>query len=153
MPRHPKQSEYERNAANRHALRIQAAMFGWTKLDALDTFLTSEGEIIVIDKELNRYAATAEATKLLAPVEAQAAIVAPADTSTGEIGPRWQKLLPAIHKVTAPGGTLDLTTRNRGEVLSNLEQLAASVLRVVEALRAHTGPDWREAIGIIEDDS
>lgn len=153
MARHPKQNEYERNAANRHALRIQAAMFGWTKLDALASFLTPDGEVIVIDKDLNRYAATAEAEQLVAPVVAEAAIVTPADIPLDEVGPRWQKLLSAIHKVSAPGGTIDLSARERGEALTNLEQLGASVLRVIQALRETTGPDWREAIGLTESES
>ena len=148
MARHPKQNEYERNAANRQMLRIQAAMFGWSALDTLSAFLTPDGEVIVIDKALNRYATTAEAEKLLAPVEAEAAIVAPADRPADTFGPRWQKARQGMADALADGGLLDLSVQGHDSALSAAETVAASFLRLVQVLRENNGPDWREQIGL-----
>lgn len=151
MARHPKQSEYERVSRQRALLSAQAVLLGWTKLDTLDAYLTHEDELVVIDKELRRYSTTDEAETLISPdvpVGAEGkAIVTPADVPAAEFGPRWQKLLPIISK-ELDGGSLDLSTADRAKALENMELLAASLLRAVQVLREHDGPDWREAIGL-----
>ncbi len=154
MARHPKQAQYERTARQRALLSMQAVAFGWTKLDTLDAYLTGDGELVVIDKALNRYATTAEAADLISPETPLgsngAPLVAPADVPTEEFGPRWNK---ARQKIGATLADLDLSEKDRGWALTAVEQVAANALRAVELLREHTGPDWREAIGLTEDES
>lgn len=154
MARHPKQAQYERTARQRQLLSMQAVAFGWTKLDTLDAYLTGDGELVVIDKELNRYATTAEAADLISPETPLgsngAPLVAPADVPAEEFGPKWQK---GRKRIAQGVFDLDLSGKDRGEALALFEQGAATMLRAVELLREHTGPDWREAIGLTEDSS
>lgn len=152
MARHPKQADYERTARNRAGLRLQATMLGWTPLDTLSAFLTVEGDIIVIDKALNRYATTGEAEQLTSPeaTTGSTPLVEPMTVSGPEFGTRWQA---GRVKIGSNVAGLDLTTADRATALSLLEQLAAVSLRGVELLRENTGPDWREAIGLSTEES
>ena len=148
--RHPKQNEYERNARNRHAMLMQATMLGWEAVDILSAFHTPDGDLVVIDKDLKRYATTAEAEQLVNPEAAPTApVVSPADVPVAEFGPRWQSHLKILHRQSADGGILDLMAgRELKDYEKALTQEAGSVLRAVEIIRSLKGPDWREQIGL-----
>ena len=153
MARHPLQAQYERVSRQRALLSAQAVLLGWTKLDTLDAYLTHEDELVVIDKELRRYSTTDEAETLISPdvpVGAEGkAIVTPADVPAAEFGPRWQAMRAKIsYALQDDVGALDLSTADRAKALENMELLAASLLRAVQVLREHDGPDWRESIGL-----
>lgn len=140
-------AEYQATYRRRSAFNAQATLLGWTKLPILSAFITDAGELIVIDKAGNRYGTEAAA---LAEPEVTHAIVSPADVPAEEFGPRWNK---ARQKIGATLADLDLSEKDRGWALTAFEQVAANALRAVELLREHTGPDWREAIGLTEDNS
>lgn len=149
MARHPKQSQYDARSRFRRDRDAQADLLGWTKLDVLSAYVTTGGEIVLFDGQRNRYATTAEAD-LMPVIAAPETIVSPADVPTEEFGPRWNK---ARQKIGATLADLDLSERDHAWSLSAFEQVAANALRAVELLREHTGPDWREAIGIGDDDA
>ena len=147
MARSVKAAQYERTSRLRRTYDVQANMLGWTKLDVLAAYTTDDDDLIVFDKDERRLSGAA--LPLSAETESIAAhvIVTPADVPAAEFGPRWQKLLPIISK-ELDGGSLDLSTADRAKALENMELLAASLLRAVQVLREHDGPDWREAIGL-----
>ena len=134
---------YQATYRRRSAFNAQAALLGWTKLELLSAYVTTEGELVVIDKDGGRYGTDAD--RIVAPVEAPDAIVSPADIAASEFGPKWQAGRERIAKGVA---ALDLSEKDRAFVLASLEQLAASALRGVEVLRDANGPDWREVIGL-----
>lgn len=153
MTRSVKAAQYERTSRLRKVYDVQANMLGWTKLDVLSTYLTGENELIVFDKDERRL--TGSAAPLPAEVERalMREIVAPANVPAEELGLRWQKARQGIHRATEAGGSLDLSVGDRGAILSNLETVASSILRAIEVIRDTNGPDWRERIGLIAEDS
>ena len=136
-------AQYQATYRRRAAFNAQATLLGWTKLELLSAYLTADGELVVIDKAGSRYGT--EATALAPPEEI---IVSPAPIPDTELGPKWQA---GRARIGSGVTDLDLTVVDRATALTKLESLAASALRAVEVLRAHSGPDWREQIGLDTD--
>mgnify|MGYP003601275628 CR=1 FL=1 len=149
MSRSVKAAQYERTSRLRRTYDVQANMLGWTKLDVLAAYTTDDDDLIVFDKDERRLSGAA--LPLSAETENVAAhvIVTPADVPAAEFGPRWQAMRAKIsYALQDDVGALDLSTADRAKALENMELLAASLLRAVQVLREHDGPDWREAIGL-----
>lgn len=151
MARSVKAAVYERTSRLRRTYDVQANMLGWSKLDVLSAYLTDDDQLVVFDKDERRL--TGEAIPLPAEIENAKLpdIVAPADVDARELGPKWQAIRAKIAKNLGDGGYLDLAHADRADALQAAESLAASLLRVVQVLREHNGPDWREQIGLETD--
>ena len=124
------QSIYASRSRKRGYHDAAAIQKSWTRMDVLRAYLTPDGELVVIDMNDNLYTTVGEAVEIYPPETAE-----PAEVSTGN---------------GLPSG-VDLSEKDRGWALSAFEQVAANTLRGVELLRTHTGPDWREAIGLTEE--
>lgn len=146
MARSPKAAEYERVARLRKTYDVQANMLGWIKLDVLSAYQTDDDQLVVFTRDETRH--TGPDTPPL-PIEIDralgAVIVEPADVPPHELGPRFQKLRPKYAEAIAD---TDLSTGDRATILVNLEKITAGLLRTIEVLRKHDGPDWRESIGL-----
>ena len=154
MARHPKQAQYERTSRHRQLLSMQAISSGWTKLDTLDAYLTGDGELIVIDKALNRYATTAEAEKIISPETPIGGNgeppVAPAEVSTGNGLPNGVDLSVVPQSIAArralelAGSEHSGTTES--EVRTRLAKGASQFLAALKLLDTVHGPEWREKL-------
>ena len=131
---------YQATYRRRSAFNAQATLLGWTKLPILSAYVTDSGELIVIDKAGARYG-----TEALALAEPAEIIVAPAEVPTVEFGPRFDR---ARVKLGAALSELDLSSADHDHAIDVFESLSATLLRGVQLLREHNGPDWREAIGL-----
>lgn len=148
MPRHPKQAQYERTARQRQLLSMSALKDGWTKLSVLDAYLTGDGEIVVIDKELNRYT-TAEDTRtsLVLDVAEPAA-----EVPVTHIGTLPEGINPDTipDKDSASWLLGQLGDRRNGFTLSNKRKLIAKqtsiLLAALSLLDRVAGPDERDQL-------
>lgn len=152
MTRHPNATQHKRTYEDRRALSMQALLNGWTKLEVLAAFLTETEELIVIDRQLNRYSTSAEAEALAIraslPVVDEApriervttGVTYPTGVDPASADPaKVQEILTALAhgagKITHVRSRL---TKHVNEFLAALEIVAATA----------DGPDWRESIGI-----
>ena len=142
------QSIYASRSRKRGYHDAAAIQKSWTRMDVLRAYLTPDGDLVVIDMNDNLYTTVGEAVELYPPETVETQIVAPAEVPDTEFGPKWQA---ARKRIAAGLAALDLSEKDRGWALSAFEQVAATALRGVELLRTHTGPDWREAIGLTEE--
>ena len=55
MTRSPKQSTYERTARERGLMRAMAKLMGWTPIDALGAYLTTDNHVVVVARDGSRY--------------------------------------------------------------------------------------------------
>lgn len=145
-------AEYQATYRQRTAFNAQAALLGWTKLDVLGSYLTPDGELIVLDKAGNRYSTTGEA-EALAPLEpkspALSKLIEAAPVPVEEFGPRWN----ASRQKTAEAlAQADLDGMTRDYALKVFEDGARVLLAGVHALRTVGGPEWREQLGLGPDE-
>jgi hypothetical protein len=79
-------------------------------------------------------------------IESNGIVVEPREIALKEIGPLWQNNRADIAKNLV---TVDLTTFNYQNSVKAFESLAASVLGIIQGLKAVGDvPEWREEIGL-----
>lgn len=69
MTRTAKQAEAERVSRTRAAMRAQALLMGWTPLDALGSYVTPDGHVVIVLRDGGRIEAELSASLPVARVE------------------------------------------------------------------------------------
>lgn len=144
------QSIYASRSRKRGYHDAAALQKSWTRMDVLRAYVTPDGDLIVIDMDDNLYTTVSEAVEIYPPEDNTPEIVAPASIPDREFGPKWQAARARIAEGVAD---LDLSEDSRADCLTRFEEGAATMLRAVQVLREHNGPDWREAIGLSDEDA